>query len=196
MAKGNGHSERVSALTTSAAGLEAELHRYVELAAAAVRVPLTSEKNLERATRAMSDAAECEKRVLEQVAALGQAITLAREAQQSSNASLNAHLEAISRRRLELDALLARFAALGEVARAMNEAMQKIAGYKNDPYSPDEDMQRALGEMAANMATAAGHAQELATEATGKSFEDLARQAESLRQQILAAKNRLSLLQR
>jgi len=57
-------------------------------------------------------------------------------------------------------------------------------------------MQTALAEMAASMTVAAGHAHDLATDATAKSFEDIARQAESLRQQILAVKNRLSLLQR
>jgi hypothetical protein len=198
MGKGNGQtqSDRVSALTTAAAGLEAELRRYVDLAAAAVRVPLTSEKNLDRAARAMGDAAESERRVLEQVAALGQAVGAARDAQQSSTAALNAHAETVASRRAELDALLGRFAALGELARAMNEAMQKLAAYKVTPYEADPDMQTALAEMAGNMTTAATHAQELASEATGKSFEDLARQAEGLRQQILAAKNRLALLQK
>ena len=198
MAKGNGQTQtdRVSALTTAAAGLEAELRRYVELTTAAVRVPLTSEKNLERAARAMGDASESERRVLEQVAALGQAVGAAREAQQSSTAALNAHAEAVAARRAELDAFLGRFAALGELARAMNEAIHKLAAYKVNPYEPDPDMQKALAEMAANMTTAATHAQELASEATGKKFDDLARQAEGLRQQILAAKNRLALLQK
>ena len=196
MAKGNGQTDRVSVLTAAAAGLEAELRRYVELATAAVRVPLTSEKNLDRAARAMGEAADSERRVLAQVSALGEAIAAAREAQQASTAALNAHVEAVAARRAELDVLLARFAALGELARTMNEAMQKLAAFKANPYEPDHEMQRALTEMAASMGTAAAHAQELASEATGKSFEDLARQAESLRQQILAAKNRLSLLQR
>jgi hypothetical protein len=205
MAKTNGHGGHATAastLTTAAAGLETELRRYVELAAAAVRTPLTSEKTLERATKAMSEAAESEQRVLAQVAELAQAIATAREAQQSSTDALNAHRAAIGQRRTELDALLARFAALGEVAKTMNTAMQKIAGYKGDPYpagapdAPEDGMQKALAEMAASMTVAAGHAQDLASEATAKEFEDIARQAESLRQQILAVKNRLSLLQR
>lgn len=124
----------------------------------------------------------------------------AREAQQASTEALNAQVDAVAARRGELDLLLARFAKLGEVAKAMNLAMQKIAGYKADPYGPGgseaDEMGKALAEMEAQMGTVATHAQELATEATEKTFEDLARQAESLRQQVLAAKNRLSLLQK
>jgi hypothetical protein len=201
MSKTNGHGESLSALTTSAAALDAELKRYVELAALAVRVPLTSEKNLDRAARAITDAAESEKRVLEDVQKLVQAITAAREAQQSSSEALSAHVAAVSARRAELDLLLDRFAKLGEVAKTMNLTMQKIAGYKANPYATEasaeaDEMRKALAEMEAGMATVAEHAQNLATDAHGKSFEDLGRQAESLRQQVLAAKNRLSLLQK
>jgi chromosome segregation ATPase len=201
MGKTNGHGEDLSALTTSAAALDAELRRYVELAAAAVRIPLTSEKGLDRAARAIAEAAECERRVLGDVQTLVQAITAAREAQESSSAALSAHVQSVAERRAELDGLLARFAKLGEVAKTLNVTIQKLAAYKASPYGEDpsserEEMRRAFTEMESGMATVASHAQELATEATGKSFEDLARQAEALRQQILAVKNRLSLLQK
>src|ERR1700727_1011796 len=198
MAKGNGHNDRLSELTASAAALDVELRRYVDLAAAAVKMPLTSEKNLERAARAITDAAESEKRVLEHVQSLVKAITVAREAQQTSTLALNAHVDAVTARRSELDLLLARFAKLGDVAKAMNLAMQKIAGYKANPYSSDsaegDEMKKALAEMESQTGTGAEPPQELAAEATARRFEDLARQAESLRQQVLAAKNRLSLL--
>jgi DNA repair exonuclease SbcCD ATPase subunit len=200
MGKGNGQGDRLSGLTSSAAGLDGELRRYVELAATAVRVPLTSEKNIERAARAIADAAESEKRVLAHVQALVGAITGAREAQQSSTEALNAHASAVTRRRAELDARLARFAQLGEVAKTMNAAIQKVAGYKANPYDANpteaDEMKNALTQVEEGMATVATHANELAAEATQASFEDLARQAESLRQQVLAAKNRLSLLQK
>ena len=133
--EGNGHSGQGSALTAAAAAVETEPHRYTELAGAAVRVPLSSEKNVDRASRAIVEAAESEKRVLEHVQALVQAITTAREAQQTSAAALSAHAEAVSQKRAELDALLARFAKLGEVAKTLNAAMQKVAGYKLNPYS-------------------------------------------------------------
>ena len=93
--------------------------------------------------------------------------------------------------------MLARFANLGEVAKAMNLAMQKIAGYKPSPYAGATKRTRcseAIAAMEAGMATCAEHAQELAADAHTGGFEDLERQAEGLRQQILSVKNRLSLL--
>jgi hypothetical protein len=196
--KANGHGEALSALTTSAAALDAELRRYVELSSAAVRMPLTSEKSLDRAARAVSDAAESGQRVLGHVQSLVQAITVARQAQESSGEALDAQVRAVAERRSELEILLARFAQLGEVAKTLNLTMQKIAEYDTKAQSPSEaaEMREAFTAMETGMATVAAHAQELATEATAKSFEELARQADSLRQQVLAAKNRLGLLQK
>jgi DNA repair exonuclease SbcCD ATPase subunit len=165
-----------------------------------VKTPLTSEKNIDRAVRAIGDAAESEKKVLSHVQALVGAIMAAREAQEASTAQLNAHAAEVSKRRVELEALLARFAKLGEVAKAMNVVVQRVSGYKANPYGSETaevtEMRTALAEVETGMTTVAGHAQELAAEADRASFEDLARQAESLRQQVLAAKNRLSLLQK
>jgi len=196
MAKANGQGGHASDLTTSAAALDVELRRYVELAGAAVRAPLTSEKNLDRAARAVAEATESEKRVLGHVHMLMQAITAAREAQLASSSALNAHLAIVAERRGRLDALLTRFAKLGDVAKALSETLQKIAGYKANPYAEGQaqDMTAAFTQMDEGMDTVARHAQELAADALGTDFEELARQAESLRQQVLAAKNRLSLL--
>ncbi len=196
--KANGHGEKLSPITASAAALDAELRRYAELAGAAVRVPLTSEKNLDRATRAVADAAESGRRVLEQVQALVQAISAAREAQQASADALDAQARAVAERKSELEMLVVRYSKLGEVAHTLNLTMQRIAELDVKSRSPQEaaEMGEAFAAMETGMTTVAKHAQELAAEATAKSFEDLGRQAESLRQQVLAAKNRLSLLQK
>ncbi|MGO8991947.1 MAG: hypothetical protein ACLQVI_01365 [Polyangiaceae bacterium] len=183
--------------------LDAELRRYVDLAGAAARIPLTSEKNLERAARAMTEAAEAERRVLDQVQLLVQAITVARETQEGATKTLNEHVATLGQRQGELEGLLARMSRLGELAKTLNAGMQKIASYKKNPYAAGEaehtaeadEMKGALDAMEAGMATAATHAEELASHANQLRFEDVARQAEGLRQQVLSAKNRLSLLQ-
>jgi uncharacterized coiled-coil DUF342 family protein len=216
VSKGNGQAGERSALTAAAAAVESEIHRYTDLAAAAVRIPLSSEKNVERASRAITEAVESEKRVLEHVQALMQAITGAREAQQSSAESLNTHAVAVAQKRTELDLLLARFNQLGEVAKTLNAAMQKVAGYKpasyhkgreghdgharveggEGPAQEAEEVAEAIQAMETGMTTCAEHAEELAGDAEKHGFEDLGRQADSLRQQILAVKNRLSLLKK
>jgi hypothetical protein len=112
---------------------------------------------------------------------------------------LGERVTVITQRRAELAALLARFGKLGEVGQALNAGLQKVATYKPDPYgtsAESKEARDALDAIANGLATCAEHAQQLATEAQALDFEDLARQADGLRQQILATKNRLSLVQK
>ncbi len=199
MSKGNGQSAKGSALTSAAAALEAELKRYGDLSANILKMPLTSEKTIDRASKAVSEAAESQQRTADHVKALVEAINEAREAQQASATMLNDRITVISQRRGELAALLARFGKLGEVGQALNTGLQKVAAYKPDPYGTSteaNDVRDALMAIANGLTTCAEHAQQLATEAQGLDFEDLARQADGLKQQILATKNRLSLVQK
>jgi hypothetical protein len=195
--KGSGQADRTTALTTAAALLDAELRRYADLSAEALNVPLTSEKNVGRAEKTVLEAAECEKRVMEQVQALVQAVMSARELQEATSASLSQRAAVITQKRAELDVLLARFNKLGEAAKTLNEMVQKVAAYKPSPYPADGDdgpsqVREALGQIDIGMAACAEHAEELARDAVAGEMTDLGRQADGLRQQILHAKNRLS----
>ena len=199
MTKGNGQSARTSTLTGAAAALDAELRRYAELSSTAVKISLTSEKGLERASKAVAEAVESQARVGEHVKLLVEAIGEARDAQQATATILDERATQVAQKRAELGGLLARFAKLGEVGQTLNTALQKVAAYKPDPYrTADEasEVREALDAIANGLATCAEHAEELATEAKGGEFEDLARQADGLRQQILATKNKLSLVQK
>jgi hypothetical protein len=171
MTKGNGQSARTSALTGAAAALDAELRRYAELSSNAVKIALTSEKGLDRASKAVAEAVESQARIGEHVKLLVEAIGEARDAQQASATILDQRATQIAEKQAELAGLLVRFAKLGEVGQTLNAALQKVAAYKPDPYRT-------------------------ADEAKGGDFEDLARQADGLRQQILATKNKLSLVQK
>jgi hypothetical protein len=139
------------------------------------------------------------------VQALVQAVGAAREAQQQSAATLTERAKEIAARRAILDPLLARFGQLGEAAKTLNAALQKVAGYKPNPYAsgtaagPSEEereYQEALVAVDAGMLACATHAEKLAADANAQDFEDLGRQADGLRQQVLSAKNRLGLLQK
>src|SRR5689334_21694829 len=84
-------SSTESPLASSAVALEAELRRYFDLATVAQKVPLNSEKNLERAARSMREAMDSQERVGVQVRALFEAITHARESQEAMALSLAKH---------------------------------------------------------------------------------------------------------
>jgi uncharacterized coiled-coil DUF342 family protein len=199
MPKVNGQVAKTSALTGAAAALEDELRRYASLSSNAVKMPLTTEKGIDRAAKAIAEAAESQQRIAEHVKSLIEAINEARETQQTSATTLNERADVIAQRREELAALLARFGKLGEVGQALNAGLQKVAAYKPDPYGASaetKEVRDALDAIANGLSTCAEHAAQLATEAQGLEFEDLARQADGLRQQILATKNRLSLVQK
>ncbi len=186
-----------SPLSSAAIALDGELRRYFELSETARKMPLNSEKNLERAARAMTEAAESQDRVAAHVHALVGAIAVAREAQESSAAALAARAREMAGRATELGELLAQFASLGDEAKALNAMMQEAAGYKRDPYPGDDaDAQARLDAVRARMDEVATRAEDLATLADRKDLPDIGRQADSLRQQIQSARNKLGLLQR
>jgi hypothetical protein len=197
MSKGKSNGAE-SPLTAAAAALDAAVSRYAELAEQIARAPLTSERAVERITRQVADAVENEARVRESVQALVAAVNAAREVQEKATQVINARGEAIAQKRAELDLLLARFQGIGEVARGLNEAMQKVAGYKPDPYDADgaKVILETLAKIEEGMGECASHAGDVAKDAQAKELEDVARQADGLRQQLLAAKNRIALLQK
>jgi hypothetical protein len=172
-------AEEKVGLGAAAAALELELRRFEQVAELAVRLELKSQKNLERAVRASQDAAEAQGRVAERVRALVEEIARARQRQEAQAAQLEERARQIQARRDLLDTLLARFAQLGEEAAEVN-TMLKQGG------RVDEAEER-LGRVA-------GSAEELLREAERDGFEDAVRQAESVRQQSLSARNKLKLL--
>jgi len=169
-----------SELSEAALALDRELRRFEELAAQAAKVKLNSEKSLERATDALTRAAESQDRIHANVQQLVAAVAAARQRQETEAAALMARAEQISARRKEFAELLQRMAGLGEMARAIQNALREGPSGLEDVQGP---MQRIADEAAA-----------IAHDAQEKDMEDVARQADVLRQQVLAARNKVGLL--
>jgi len=187
-----------SPLTAAAAALEGELHKYAELSEAIARAPLNSEKAIDRVVKSVADAVESEKQVMLAVKSLLEAIHGARALQERCSSTINDRGATIAQKRTELELLLTRFRNIGTVAKGLNEAMQKVAGYKPDPYDAEgaSAIKETLAKIESGMGECANHAEEVATDATSRDFPDVARQADGLRQQLLSTKNRLALLQK
>jgi chromosome segregation ATPase len=166
-------------LGAAAAALEAELRRFEQLAELASRVELKSQRSLERAARAAQDAVQAQQRVGDRVRDLVEEIARARERQEEQTKGLGARAEQIHARQQALNALLERFARLGEGAAEVN-ALLKDAG--------------RIAEAEERLAKLAEDAETLLRDAEREGFEDAVRQAESIRQQSLAARNKLKLV--
>src|SRR5229473_1410378 len=124
---------------------------------------------------AAAAALEAELRRFEQMVEL---IAGARQRQETQAAQLEERAREIQSRRELLDALLARFARLGDEAAEVN-ALLKQGGRV-------DQAEERLGHVAAS-------AEELLRDAERDGFEDAVRQAESVRQQSLSARNKLKL---
>ena len=169
-----------SELISAATSLDAELTRFEETTVGFRKLTLNSQKNLERATKVLSDLAEIEASLGAQVQALVTAIASVRDRQMAQVEVVRSKAEEINARTVEFQALLEQFKVLGVDASGLNDTLQAsvTAG------APLVDLQTAMGELTAK-------AQGLAELAKSQDFEDLARQADGLRQQILAARSKL-----
>jgi prophage DNA circulation protein len=172
--------EEKNDLSESALALDRELRKFEELAEQAARMKLNSEKGLERATEALTRAAESQERIQGHVQRLVAAVGAARDKQESDARALMARAEEIANRRKEFAEVLQRMAALGKMAKEVQEALQ--AG-PADFVAVQDRMQRIADE--------AGGIVQAAQE---KGMEDVARQAEVLQKQVLSARNKVSLL--
>lgn len=184
-----------SDLVAAAKALDVELARFTAVTDAIRRTPLTSQTNLQRAAQSFTDVAALSDRLGAGMRTLIAALETARERQAAEAKAIEARAEEFRERMGAFQGLLERYAALGEEAAALNARMQEVAAPKaDDPPLENGDRRRALAEVYDRLMRLAEGAGELATAAGAASFEELARQATSLRQQVLATGNRLDLL--
>src|SRR4051794_24645030 len=129
-------NEPGSALSEAALALAVELKKFDDLSAQAARVKLNSEKNLERATEALTRAAESQDRINAQVQKLVVAIQTARAKQETDAAALVARAQQIAARRGQYAQVLQRMGALGQMAKEVQDLL------KEGPGKLDEVQQR------------------------------------------------------
>ena len=173
-------AEKPSELSEAALALDRELRRFEELAAEAGRLKLDTEKGVERATEALTRAAESQDLIHAHVQELVTAVAAARQRQESDARALMARAEQIANRRKEFAEVLQRMAGLGRMASEVQQALK--AGPEG------------IEQVQSRMQAIADEAAEIARTAREKEMEDVARQAEVLHRQVLLAKNRVALL--
>jgi len=186
-----------SPLLAAAEAFDAELERFAHLTEAARHGSLGSQKALERAAEALKEIADCEEQMQAQARALMVALGAAREQQERQAALAAQRAEEVRDRTSVYGELLKRFQALGAEAADLNAMGQNLSARKPDAGAAaarDPAFANGLRDLAQRMGEVADHAQGLLTAARDADFDDVARQAESLRQQLLAARNKVQLL--
>jgi chromosome segregation ATPase len=187
-----------SELAIAAARLDAELRRFEELVTLLTRTAFDSKKGLERAARTLADAIESRDRVATEVGRLVSAVATARDRQQATADRLQARALELQERTAVIASLFERFGALGEDARAMNALLQQASSAYGaaEGERPTAEALARFDDVHARMGDVATKASELAESARQDGVVDIAQQADAIRQQVHATRNRLGLLQR
>jgi chromosome segregation ATPase len=171
--------------------LDEELARFDQLAQSARKIQLTSERNLEKAARAINDAAESQRRVTEHIQLLIEAISTARTRHDEVAAALLTTRDDVQARAERFQAQLARFAALGKEAADISGQVRELGAVKDQPNAAIVALLTSVKERMGGVVSGAAA---LAVEADAEAMEDLARQCDSLKQQVQSALNKVTLL--
>jgi hypothetical protein len=172
--------------------LDEELERFEQLAHSSQRIPLTTERNLERAAKAINDAAESQKRVGTHITVLIEAIATARQQHDATADKVIARREELEARAELFTTQLGRFAQLGREATEISAFVRQLGEHKGQP--PSKETVQQLSDVAGRMERVATAAGELGTEAEAMQMDELARNCDSLKQQVQAALNKVTLL--
>jgi chromosome segregation ATPase len=169
-----------SELLAAAAAVEAEISRFEDATAAFEKLSLSSQKNLEKATKALNALADGEQRVVEQVQALLRTINPIRDRVQVQVEHIRAKAEELQKRTVAFQSLEQELGALGEAAAAVSANLKETSGA---PVALD-----------AELAGLVSRAKALEERARADDFDDLVRLADGLRQQLIVVRAKLKRL--
>lgn len=170
-----GKKKQDSALIAAALAFDEALDAHGRAAELFVRTPLATTRQLERANELLDEIAAAEEQLRVRGAALGAAVTEARDRQEKDASAVVARLPYLKERNLQLQALLQTFQVLGADAVELNSS---AAG-----ASP--------ADLAARVTAMSERAAALAGDARVNGFEELANQAHALHQRLAATARKL-----
>jgi hypothetical protein len=179
--------EQRSALVEAAEALEAELERFEGIVAESLRAGLESQKGLERAAENLKSVVAADQRISERVATLVAAVQAARARREERAAAVAKRAQEIEARSNVFAGLMGDYRAIGAAAGELTQKLVAVGG------ASAGEREAALGAARDEVAGLAARAKELVEQAQRESFQDIARSAEQLRSQLLAALNKVSL---
>jgi len=188
-------SEKESELTAAAAAVEDELQKFEALSERIRTAEMDSQKNLERFANSLRDVADADERLGQRVRILVTAIATARERQQKQAEMISNRAKELQARTQVFQGLIEQYAILGTKAAELNQAVQQAYQSRQTGTAEGEaDATVKLSEINQGTGKLAEEAEKVVNAADAAGFSDISRQADSLRQQLLSARNKLNLL--
>jgi hypothetical protein len=168
-------------LIAAATALQETLERLREVVERSLHGSLTTRKQIERTAAALTALGPLELEIGQQARALVGAIDRSRRLQEDLTNRAHARALELQARSAELQFLMAALEKLGQETH-------RVAAAFEGQTSPER-----LAVGAVELDGLVARARELAEQAATRGFDDVRRQVESLRQQLSAARNRLTL---
>lgn len=160
----------------------------------ALRLRLDSQRNLERTGEKLAELGAVDEKLQPLVRGLLDAVKELVDVQQAQAEALAARGEELRRRRAVFAQLLGRYAALGRASQELNSLVQAFAGTRRGEGASLEVDAPSLEDVQRTMTELIDGARVVSQAAEQEDFGDIARQADSLRQQLLSGRNKLNLL--
>jgi chromosome segregation ATPase len=182
-------------LTSAASALEGEIKRFEELVAELGRLGVNSEKSLGRARQLLEEVAGYEQRLGTHLREFSEAMQRSQERQEQAMKQALASAERIRLRHETRSQLLERVNALGARARDINEPMAALNEDSGDPANAQAVLS-SVKEVSVRIDQVIEEAAELAAAAREADWVDIGRDADVLKQQLQAARNKLQLAER
>lgn len=182
-------------LVTAAEAVETEVRRLEELAAQACRTKLNTEKGIARAARELSDTMDQQRRLAQTLTVFGEVIAGVQRREQAALEPINRHAAQIQQRMSRLAEHTRTYGTLGLKANELAKLLQGLATPKEgDPEeeTPEARRTRVLTEVEARFSALFEEAKALAELARAEEFNEVEREADSLKQKMQAMRARLA----
>ena len=180
-------------LSQAAKALEEELTRFEDLLVELGR-PVNSDKALQRARQGLESCSRTEAKLAERLHAFADAMQKLQARQQKCMEVVRTNADHIQARHQERSALLERVAGLGSRAREVSEP---LSGLSEEAWeSGSSDLLASVREVSDRLEVVIGEAEDVASSAERADWTDIARDAQALKQQLQAVRNRVLLGQR
>jgi DNA repair exonuclease SbcCD ATPase subunit len=180
-------------LVIAARHLADELERFEVLSAELARMPINSEKSLQRARQGLEACAEHEAKLAETLRGFAQAMQQTQAAQARCIELGSAAAGRIQERQAQRAELQQRLARLGQNAREVSAPVASLpegsAGMSSHMLGPLQEVERRLDAVIAE-------AGEVSAVAQRDDWTDLQRDTQALQQQLQALRNKILLLRR
>lgn len=181
-------------LAKAASALEGELLEYETFVSEVKRMSLNTEKAMHRAKDLLEHCAAGEQRMAERLQAFAAAMQGVQVRQQTCISEAVQAAEKIQQRIQKRSELLDRFSALGERARALNEPVAELEAKQDGANA--QDLLHTLSEVATRTESVVSEAETLGADAVADDWQDIAREATTLKQQLQSARNKILVAQR